>query len=228
MLILLVGVLAGREDERVFARHDPDDIGSLYVFSEDRTEFISKATNLDLMGAASRNDLARTARALQALKISRFKKEMKQKAANVRHARRAVLAFYERNSPQNRQDDSVEHTTPELIAAAIAAGADDTPAPRPWTEEDLRDFESAAAEREREAAERAARRADWPTEEELYCAYVLVSSCSDVEPRAVQWAEDYANLPEARAMAKYGDCATWPADKQREVGEIGLRKLQAI
>jgi hypothetical protein len=181
------------------------------------------------MGAASRNDLARTARALQASKVAHFKKEMNRKAASVRHARREVLAFYERNSPQIRQHDSIEHSTPESIAALIAAGADDiddTPAPR--TPEELAEIDAAWADSERRRVEAAARRAEQLTDDELFCAYLLVRGRLDVESRVAEWARGYAELPDARSMARCSDCPSWPDEKRREVGEAGLLKLRAI
>lgn len=116
--------LAGLAGQRVYVRCDPSDIDRVWVFSEDRTQFLCVAKNLDLMDTASRNDVARVLTSLQSMRTGAFRKRMNAHARGVRNSLVEVMSFYEKNAPTIRALNATEeHSTPAMVAAAIAADA---------------------------------------------------------------------------------------------------------
>ncbi len=188
--------LAGMAGQRVYLRHDPSDIGRLWVFSEDRSQFICVARNLDLMDTASRNDLARTLTGLQALRTGQMRKRMRAHERGVRNPMGEILDYFAANAPEIRAiSGTEEHSTPAMVAAVIAAEAAEAerrPA-EPHYDADI----LAEGERLIDAANRPTSNA-WLTDDQLWEKYLRLREAADVCEEDRFWIASYESTPECR------------------------------
>jgi putative transposase len=102
-----------------------DDMGRLYVYSENPREFICVAKNLDRMGQ-SRTDMAILAKQAQTRLVSEMRKSTRRMKARIKPELVAdeVIARAVANGSETPTGESVVHQTAALIAAEAAHEAD--------------------------------------------------------------------------------------------------------
>jgi len=116
---------------RVFVRHDPEDLGRVFLFGTQEGDFLGEAVNPDLSGMAP-EIMVRAQRALQAetlaeekAAIERVRKDLRGGASLIERAREVWLSDQPNVEVFPRRE--VEHATPAVAAALDAATHRDRP-----------------------------------------------------------------------------------------------------
>jgi hypothetical protein len=126
--------------QRVFIRHDPEDMGRIYVFGEERQEFICVAECPKRVGV-NPGDAVRAVRAEQKRRLDEEIKPLKRQIKNMKP--RDMIEGVLRQAAKNAQNvtefpkASTEHTTPDLKAAAEATRINRKPAARELNDQEL-------------------------------------------------------------------------------------------
>jgi transposase InsO family protein len=200
--------------ERVFCRHDPEDMGRIYVFSEDRSTFLYVAECPDRLNT-NPGDAVRELRAEQKRRTDEDVAPLKRKISRMkpRDMIDKVLAVSERDSavvtafPQR----SEPHITPEMEAAAdvVAVGRDGyVPEATPMTPDERRLHETTIADlnqrrREKIEAEMPADLARFRLALDIEAMIERGEEPSDYEK---DWLSKYSETPEYRSyMGMYQD-----------------------
>lgn len=200
--------------ERVFCRHDPDDMGRIYVYAEDGREFICVAECPERLGA----DPGKAARAAREAQARRIREEAEPLLRDIRAMKPrdmidGVLRVADKNTasltafPKRAED----HSTPELDAAGDALkAAAGPPAPevREFTETEARMHEQLVADLSAERRKRTAPAGDQDMERFRY-ALDLIKAMRDgkhAPSDEMRWLADYQTTPEYLGlMSMYED-----------------------
>lgn len=116
---------------RVFVRHDPQDLGRVFLFGTEEGDFLGEAVNVELSGLPP-EVMVRAQRALQsetlagqASAIEEYRRHLRTGPSLIDRARAVWLGDQPNVVPMPRPE--VEHSTPDIAAALAAVTGGDRP-----------------------------------------------------------------------------------------------------
>jgi len=193
--------------QRVFIRHDPEDMGRIYVFGEERQEFICVAECPKRVGV-NPGDAVRAVRAEQKRRLDEEIKPLKRQISNMKP--RDMIEGVLRQAAKNAQNvtefpkASTEHTTPDLKAAAEATRINRKPAARELNDQELQHQKAIERDLAKKQAETVVSMPESPKHrfQKAYQIEQMMEQGHDIAAEDAKWLVGYATTSEYRSQKK--------------------------